>query len=128
VAIDLPLLTVKEAHLLTGDPEQDFRKKVAEIYESGLRLLATLNVEAPVYFACALVMVRGLRLSRGQMWDVGESHTFDRDVITTPDFQILDRHEGVPMSDLYFPSSIRSGRPTDTSNRRLGPTWNPFNP
>src|SRR5450631_3673922 len=35
-------------------------------------------------------------LSRDQMCDVRESHTFARDVITTPDFQIPGRNWGRP--------------------------------
>lgn len=109
-------------------PSKAFEKKIAEIYESGLRLLATLNVEDPVYFACALVMVRGLRLSRDQMWDVGESHTFDRDVIATPDFQILDRLEGRPYFGSVLPliNSIWQANGYEQSPF-AGSAWNPFN-
>ena len=109
-------------------PSKAFEKKVAEIYESGLRLLNTLNVEDPVYFACALVTVRGLRLSRDQMWDVGESHTFDRDVITTPDFQILDRNEGRPFIGSVLPliKSIWQANGYEQSPF-AGPAWSPFN-
>ena len=109
-------------------PSKAFERKIAEIYESGLRLLVALNVEDPVYFACALVMIRGPRPSRDRMWDVGESHTFDRDVITTPDFQILDRHEGRPYIGSVLPliNSIWQANGYEQSPFS-GPAWNPFN-
>ena len=108
-------------------PSKAFEKKVAEIYESGLRVLNTLNVQDPVYFGCALIMVRGLRLSRDQMWDVGESHTFDRDVITTPDFQIPDRNESRPYIDSILPllNSIWQANGYERSPF-AEPAWNPF--
>jgi len=109
-------------------PSKAFERKVAEIYEGGLRLLNTLDVEDPVYFACALIMVRSLRLSRDQMWDVGESHTFDRDVISSPDFQILDRNESRPYIGSILPliNSIWQANGYEQSPF-AGPAWNPFN-
>jgi hypothetical protein len=84
-------------------PSAAFEKKLAEIFGNGLRWLDLTNVEAPVYFSCSLIGMRGTRLSRDSFWDIEAPLFFDRDVITTPEIEILNFREPRPYCDSLLP-------------------------
>lgn len=84
-------------------PSKAFEQKVIELFKNGLLVLDSLGVDDPVYVCFALVNVEGLTLSRGQRSPLLDPPSFDRQVINTPELQILDRSQQMPFRDSLLP-------------------------
>lgn len=111
-------------------PSGTFEKKLAEIFGNGVGWLDGTHVEGPVYFCCSLVGVRGARLSRDSIVDIEAPLFFDRDVISTPEIEILNFKEQRPYRDSVLPivNSIWQANGYECTpflNSSAG-EWNPF--
>jgi hypothetical protein len=107
-------------------PSKDFEKKLCQTYENAVLTLNAMVDDGPIYISCTLLSVKGLRLSRANSIDLYYP-TFDREVISTSEFQIPDRLEGRPYAGAMLPliNSIWQSNgyvesPHATQN------WNPF--
>jgi hypothetical protein len=110
-------------------PSAAFEKMLVESFGNALLVIKTFGIDDPIYFSCTLVGVQGLRLSRESfdLAGIGVQHTFDRQVIQTPDMQI-DRNEQRPYRDSLLPvvDSIWQACGYDqTPFRRANDDWNP---
>lgn len=85
-------------------PSIVFEKMLVETFGNALRAITRIGVGDPVYFSCTLVGVQGLRLTQAQIAlnYIGTQHTFDRQIIQTPEAQI-DRAESSPYRNSVLP-------------------------
>jgi hypothetical protein len=83
-------------------PGRAFEEKLVNAFGNALLVVNRLAIEDPIYFSCALIGVQGLRLSRGNLEFIDVQHTFDRQIIQTPEAQI-DRSERTPYLTTLLP-------------------------
>lgn len=110
-------------------PSAALEKTLVESFGNALLVIKTFGTEDPIYFSCTLVGVQGLRLSRDgfDLVGLGTQHTFDRQIIQTPEVQI-DRTEPKPYRGSVLPvvDSIWQANGYDqTPFRRANGEWNP---
>jgi hypothetical protein len=88
----------------TDIPSKSFEQKLVEIFGNALLAIRRLSIPDPVYLSCTLAGVQGLRLSReGVSFHLTSArHTFDRQIIQTPEVQI-DRAESRPYRASLLP-------------------------
>lgn len=86
----------------TDIPSQSLEGKLVTVFGNGLLAINRIGIQDPIYFSCTLAGVQGLRLSRGGIFDTGVQHTFDRQIVQTPDVQI-DRAEPNPYRNSLLP-------------------------
>jgi hypothetical protein len=83
-------------------PGEAFEGKLVNTFGSALLVINRIGINDPIYFSAALTGVKGMRLSRPDRYEIGFQHTFDREIIQTPEMQI-DRAEEAPYRDSVFP-------------------------
>jgi hypothetical protein len=83
-------------------PSRSFEEKLEATFANALLIVNQIGVSDPNYFSCTLIDVRGMRLSRSEVYTVGIAPTFDRQVIQTPEVQI-DRTESKPFRNSLLP-------------------------
>jgi hypothetical protein len=83
-------------------PSGSFEEKLISTFGNALLVINRIGIEGPIYFSAALTGVKGMRLSLSNPYAVGAQHTFDRDVIQTPEAEI-DRMEPAPYRDSLLP-------------------------
>jgi hypothetical protein len=111
-------------------PSIAFERILVATFGNALRSIAEIGVEDPVYFSCTLVGVQGLRLTQANpvLNYIGRQHTFDRQIIQTPDTQI-DRTESSPYRNSVLPvvNSIWQASGYERTPFEGGPgDWNPL--
>jgi hypothetical protein len=82
-------------------PSRTFEEKLIEVFGNALLLINQLGITDTVYFSCTLLGVQGLRLSRTKFNDLVK-HTFDRQIVQTPEVQI-DLSESEPYRSSLLP-------------------------
>ena len=82
-----------------------FEEKIVQTFHNALRLLAILNASEPVYTTLTLIGVKGRDMAqRPTTVNFNNfSHSFDRDVVLTPDVQIRDTPETWPFAETLLP-------------------------
>jgi Putative DNA-binding domain len=83
-------------------PSGSFEEKLINTFGNALLVINRVSIEGPIYFSAALTGVKGMRLSLSNPYGIGVQHTFDRDVIQTPEVEI-DRMEPKPYRDSLLP-------------------------
>jgi Putative DNA-binding domain len=83
-------------------PSGSFEEKLIDTFGNALLVINRIGIEGPVYFSAALTGVKGMRLSLSNPYGIGVQHTFDRDVIQTPEVEI-GRMEPRPYRDSLLP-------------------------
>jgi hypothetical protein len=85
-------------------PSKSFEGMLRATFGNALLVIGRLRIEDPVYFSCTLAGVQGLRLSLEGLFPyfTNAKHTFDRQIIQTPEVQI-DRAEMAPYHNSLLP-------------------------
>ena len=86
-------------------PGAVFEETIVETFQNALRLLSMLNASEPVHTTLTLIGVKGRDMAqrRVPVNFNNFSHSFDRDVVFTPDVQIRDTSETRPFVETLLP-------------------------
>jgi hypothetical protein len=83
-------------------PSKAFEEKLVNTFGSALLVINRIGINDPIYFSAALTGVKGMRLSRSDLYEIGFQHTFDREIVQTPEMEI-DRAEEPPYRNSVLP-------------------------
>jgi hypothetical protein len=83
-------------------PSGSFEEKLISTFGNALLVINRIGIEGPIYFSAALTGVKNMRFAISNPYGIGINHTFDRDVIQTPEIEI-DRMEPKPYRDSLLP-------------------------